>query len=296
MAALIPLAIKWSLILIVFAVGLQSTFRNASCLFRQPRQLLSLVVAMNVVMPLLVVALVPLFHVGVTLVALLTLAVSPVPPFLPNKAINAGGDANYTIGLLAATCLLAVVTVPLAVKVGELMLGRSSAVPAQRIVMQVLVGVLVPLLAGLLVRRWLPTLAQRTARPLSVAATVLLVVSFLPVLVQASGAMLALVGKGTVVAFALFAAIGLLVGHWLGGPHPDDRSVLALATACRHPGIAIALAHATFPEQKQVGPAVLVYLAVSGLICAPYLHWVKRRSASRAETEQHEREGSAHTG
>ena len=34
-------------------------------------------------------------------VALLALAISPVPPLLPGKEFKAGGRASYTIGLLA---------------------------------------------------------------------------------------------------------------------------------------------------------------------------------------------------
>jgi BASS family bile acid:Na+ symporter len=82
-------------------------------------------------------------------------------------------------------------------------------------------------------------------------------------------------GNGMLLAFAAFVATGLLVGHLLGGPEPENRVVLALATASRHPGIAIALAQSAFPAQKLVVPAVLAYLLVSAVVSAAYLRWTK---------------------
>jgi BASS family bile acid:Na+ symporter len=72
----------------------------------------------------------------------------------------------------------------------------------------------------------------------------------------------------------------LLVGHLLGGPEPENRVVLGLATASRHPGIAIALAQSAFPAQKLVAPAVLAYLLVGALVSAVYLRWTKHAAAT----------------
>jgi BASS family bile acid:Na+ symporter len=77
----------------------------------------------------------------------------------------------------------------------------------------------------------------------------------------------------------VFALVGLAAGHLLGGPDPENRIVLALSTATRHPGIAIAIAAANFPDQKAAPAAVLLYLIVSALVAKPYLTWVKRRRA-----------------
>jgi len=52
--------------------------------------------------------------------------------------------------------------------------------------------------------------------------------------------------------------------------------VLALCTASRHPGIAIAIAAANFPDQKRVPAAVLLYLIVNGILSGPYLKWTRQ--------------------
>jgi hypothetical protein len=58
------------------------------------------------------------------------------------------------------------------------------------------------------------------------------------ILFTAAPHILALIGSGTLIAFATFMLVGLAVGHWLGGPEAEDRTALAYSSASRHPGIA----------------------------------------------------------
>src|SRR3954464_4501932 len=105
---LILVALKASLICMVFARGLSAKPREALYLFRRPGQLARMITAMHVIMPLLVIAAVGAFPLDVPVkIALLALAASPVPPMLPRQALRAGGSREYVIGLLVSTCLLA---------------------------------------------------------------------------------------------------------------------------------------------------------------------------------------------
>jgi bile acid:Na+ symporter, BASS family len=102
-------------------------------------------------------------------------------------------------------------------------------------------------------------------------------VSVLPVLFTAWPAIVSRIGNGTILAIAAFVLIGLAIGQALGGPEPDDRTVLALCTATRHPGIAMAIAHANFPDEKLVPAAVILYFIVSAILTIPYVTWRRRR-------------------
>jgi BASS family bile acid:Na+ symporter len=62
----------------------------------------------------------------------------------------------------------------------------------------------------------------------------------------------------------------------LGGPDPRDRVVLALATATRHPGIALAIGTTNFPEQKAVLPTILLYVLLVAILTFPYVLWRER--------------------
>jgi BASS family bile acid:Na+ symporter len=85
-----------------------------------------------------------------------------------------------------------------------------------------------------------------------------------------------------VLALAAFVAIGLVAGHLLGGPDPGDRMVLALATASRHPGVALAIAAANFPQESRVMGAILLYFLISLIVEVAYLAWRRRQLAGVA--------------
>ncbi len=70
---------------------------------------------------------------------------------------------------------------------------------------------------------------------------------------------LPLLGQGTLAAIIVFILLALASGHLLGGPTADNRTVLAMMSSSRHPGVALAIAGANFPSQKLViaAPAAL---------------------------------------
>jgi BASS family bile acid:Na+ symporter len=69
-----------------------------------------------------------------------------------------------------------------------------------------------------------------------------------------------LIGSGAALSIAMVVVIAIAAGHWLGGPDPDERSTLALASAMRHPGIAMAIASLNVPQEPRVPAAVILYL------------------------------------
>ncbi len=283
LATLIPLVLKTSIVLTVFGLALNATIDDALYLFRRRSELVRSLVSMNVVMPVFAAALAVAFNLHPAVeIALITLAVSPVPPILPKKELKAGGHASYAIGLLIAAAVLAIVFVPVGVELLGRVLGRSMHMSVSNIAQLVLLTVLLPLAAGIAVRNFAPRLADRIARPISLVAAVLLIASALPLVFTAWPAITSLIGNGTIIAIAAFVIIGLTAGHLLGGPEEDDRTVLALSTASRHPGIAMAIASANFPGQKLVFGAVLLYMIVNAIVSLPYLNWRRRHHAGIA--------------
>jgi len=279
--SLIPLVLKASIFLTVFALGLQATFADATFLFRRPKLLIRGFVSMNVVMPLLALVLVMTFHLNPAVkIALVALSVSPVPPIFPKNALKAGGKENYTIGLLVATVVLAIVAIPIALEIFQRVTGVPLYMSALSVAVKVFATVLTPLLAGIVVRAISASFANRVTRPIGTLASVLLILGVLPVLFVVMKAILPFLGDGTLLSLAAFALIGYFVGYLFGGPDPERRSVLSLATASRHPGLALAIAQANFPEQKLVGPLVLLYLIVSGIVTALAPKLISKKTAT----------------
>jgi BASS family bile acid:Na+ symporter len=238
---------------------------------------------MNVVMPLFALLMVLNFRLDPAVtIALVALSVSPVPPFFPKTALKAGGEENYTVGLLVAVGLLAIIVVPVTMAIFQRVVYVPLQMPVRDVAVLVLRTIVVPLLAGIAIRAFAPAFAGRTAKPIGTLATVLLVLSVLAVLFGSARAMLSLIGNGTILACVAFALVGLIVGYLFGGPDKEKRRVLSLATAARHPGMAAAIAHINFPDQKLALPAIALYLIVSGILSG----LASRRITAHQATEE----------
>ncbi|KAF0136276.1 MAG: hypothetical protein FD148_267 [Methylocystaceae bacterium] len=92
---LILIALKASIALSVFAIGLDSQPNDATYLLRRPARLARSLVAMDIIMPVVAVAIVAAFNLPEAIeVSLVALAVSPAPPILPKKQIKAHGEPS----------------------------------------------------------------------------------------------------------------------------------------------------------------------------------------------------------
>jgi BASS family bile acid:Na+ symporter len=283
LAALLVLILKASIAVLVFTVGLQTAPRELTLLLRSPWRLVRALVSMNLVMLALAVAIALLFPlqpaVKLTLVAL---ALSPVPPVLPKKLLKAGGGHDYVMALLFSASVFAILWIPFAGEVLDRIFPADIAIPPLAVAKLVAMTVLGPTLAGVVVRLLAPAVAERIGDPLGKVATLLLLAGLVLLLVKAAPAMLALLGDGTLLAIVAFIVLGLAAGHLIGGPTPGDRSALALATASRHPGVALTIAQITFPAEKSVLAALLLYLVAGIFVTLPYVRW--RRKAIDQET------------
>jgi BASS family bile acid:Na+ symporter len=269
--ALIKLGVTVSIALTVFAIGLETAARDLMSFLRRPELMIRSLLAMGVIMPLVAVAIATAFRLEQAVsVALVALALSPVPPILPRQQLSVSDDEPFVLGLLTIGSAVSIVVAPLVLELLGRAFGRELAIAPRVIAAVLATTVFLPIAAGQLLHRLWPS-AARLIRPVAAnAAGGLLAVLVLVLIVVARRPIWDLVGNGTLLAMVFFAAIGLLVGHLLGGPDRGDRAVLALATASRHPGVAIAIAGST-TQVQHVGAAVLLYLIVSGLVAAPYV-------------------------
>lgn len=282
LAELVLLVLKSSITVMVFSVGLGAMPRELTALLRSPAKLVGSLVSMNLVMlaiALAIALLLPLHH--AVKVVLIALALSPVPPLLPRKLIKAGGGHDYVMALLFSASVFAIFWIPFAAAVLDRFFPADIRIPPLAVASLVSTTVFGPTLAGMLVRAFAPGLAARLEGPLGKVASLLLLAATGLLLAKAAPAMMAQVGDGTLLAIALFVLLGLVVGHLIGGPAPGDRSVLALATASRHPAVAMGVARLVFPTENAVAAAVLLYVVVSIILTTPYIAW--RRKALSSE-------------
>jgi BASS family bile acid:Na+ symporter len=274
---LIPLLLTVSLALLVVAAGLASSRGNFVYVLSRPKLLLQAfgaIVAIPVIAAVIIIAIFPVSQAAKA--GILLMALSPVPPLMPGKALKAGGHTAYVYGLMATGAVFAVIFVPILGALAARFYAVHAQFPVGVVARNVFVGVTVPLIVGLVVGRLLfKGPSPKLTKAVTIAAYVLLVLAAVPIVIKVWPQMMALVGNGTVLAMALVALAALLGGHFLGGDDMADRSSLAIAASMRHPGIALALAGANHANEA-VSAAVLLFLIVGFLLLIPYQMIVRR--------------------
>jgi hypothetical protein len=69
--------------------------------------------------------------------------------------------------------------------------------------------------------------------------------------------MISLMRGEAMLAIFVTAALAIAAGHWLRGPNPSDRAILAFASAIATPGLSLAVATANVPEGPRTLAAIL---------------------------------------
>ena len=273
------LVFQISLLSTVLVFGLKATLTDLRYLISRPGLLTRSLAAVFVVMPALAVALDRCFNFPPTVeIAIVALAISPLPPVLPAREAKAGAHQSYGLGLMVLLALLSIGIVPLAAEILGVLFGRRYDVAPGGIAVVILTTVLAPLAVGVAIHAVAPRVAERVVKPITLAAKVMIPLAALALLIIAAPALWRLITNGTILAIVVFLAVGFAVGHTLGGPEPDHAAVLAFSTACRHPGIALSIAASNYPDQR-FAATILLYLITAFVLGLPYSAWHRRRAA-----------------
>lgn len=269
--------IQITIAILVLATGLSSSRNDLLWLLRRPALLGRSFAAMYLFVPLVAVAIVSIFDVPLnTRAALLFLSISSGAPLLPKRLIWHGGDPAYVFSLVVVTSLLAIITVPISLLLLGHWLPTEISIEPDRVAATIFKTFLLPLAAGMLLRRFTPTIADRINEPLLKLSGIALLLGVLLIIVNSWRMLLAL-ALPTFLAFAGFTILSLAIGHLLGGP--EHHMSLAIACATRHIGLAMLVA------AKVQGPKTLAmvaaYLIVSTVVSMIYIRFIGHRRQLR---------------
>ncbi len=279
MTELLLIALKVSVGVLILAIGLGSTFADLLYIWRRPALLLRSLLAMYVLVPLAAVLLVGLLPVSAAVkAALLVLAVSAGAPLLPRKLGAFGSDA-YVFSLVVLSSLLAIVLVPAWVSLAADHFHVAGEIDPIVVAAVIAKSFLLPLVAGLVLRKLFPALAEASADRLMAVAGIVLTASALVLLATHWQVFMEMQNLGMLSLLLLLGA-ALAIGHAMGGPSADDRTALAISCATRHVGLAVLVA-SSFPGPKTT-VMIAAYIAASAAVSIPYLKWRRAVSARRA--------------
>ena len=242
MEQLFLLTLQTSLVLALVAVGLQSRWSDLSYALRRPALVLRAVVAVNVIVPLVAVLLVELFPLEpVVKAGIILMAVAPLAPAVPARMLKVGATPSFTVGLFVVLVLLSIVIVPITLAILSSIYPVHVRFAPEAAARLAVASILMPLIIGILVGTFFPTIAKRALKPARVLSSAGLLLCLVLITIMMWDEMTALLGNGALLVILLTIAAGLFAGHVLGGPERNDRAALSAAAALRHPGIAGAI-------------------------------------------------------
>ena len=273
---LVGLLVQGSMFLMIMAVAMQCQWREVAEQLRRPTFLLRALVAVNVVVPVTAVLLALAMGLPQPIAAgMLLMAVSPLAPLVPGNALKTGAARAYILAVYLLLVILAIPIVPITISIIDAIFDAEVHIPAATLAKIVFVSGVIPIVLGLVFAALSPRLALRAAGPVTLVANIILGLLVLLLLWMQGRIYLHMIGNGTVIAFALTVASGIVAGHLLGGKDPENRGALAIAAAIRHPGIALAIAHASGIRPE--GQAAIIFFLINGVIVVSiYLAWLKK--------------------
>jgi BASS family bile acid:Na+ symporter len=264
LAVVIPLA--------AFATGLQAPRASQHArLWRRPGQLGRDLLAVLILVPLWVIALVlvlplsPVFRAGL-LVSTLAVGIGPVAAM--KRMGPQAEEAREALDLNLIVLVVSLAFVPIAFAALAAVFHSDVHLGAGAVAKVVLGRALVPLLLGLGAARLWPGLATRIGPMMTRALNIVLLVLVIAA-IAVTWKQLAGVGAVGWAACALAALGAIAIGHLMGGRDPGTRAVVAAASVMRFPALALALASVTRQAQRLM-PVILAYVIAAFVLLSVY--------------------------
>ena len=206
---------------------------------------------------MLVLPLVPM--VSYARIGLMAMAICPGAPLLHKKITNMNANSSLAGSFQVTTSLFAILAVPLWVRILTKIYPAEVTISPTEILTQVTTVQFIPIVIGLVICQWIPTLADDLLEPVQkisslmfLGLVIVLLVIGLPKVLQ--------VGVLTTIAIILFIAASIIIGHYLGGPEPETRLTIALANSTRNTGLALAIVAINFEDTGILAEIVAIAL------------------------------------
>ena len=279
LSLIVPASLAWistfvinpMLGIIMFGMGLTLTEKDFKIVLSRPKDILIGCLAQFIVMPLLAWILTRAFSLPQEL-AIGVILVGCCPGGTASKVITylAKGDLALSVGMTAASTLLAPLLTPLLV---WLLAGTMVNVDTTGMLLSIVCVVILPIVGGLLCQRFIPKMTQRVTpylpafSSIAIALTVGIVVAHNADRLMTAGWLVVLI---VMIHNLLGLGIGYLVGRLLRLQQPKSVA-LSIEVGMQNSGLATSLAvmhFASFPLATIPGAVFSVWHNISGAIVA----------------------------
>jgi len=256
---------------IMFGMGLTLKAEDFRVVFSRPKDVLAGCLAQFTVMPLLAFLLARVFRLEPAL-AFGVILVGCCPGGTASNVITflAEGDLALSVGMTAVSTLLAPVLTPLLV---WLLAGETVDVDVIGMLLSILWVVILPIVLGLLVKRFWPRTTERASGYLPALSSIAICVIVL-IVVAANAHKLLDGGWVIMLVVVLHNVCGLAAGYLLGSMlhlSPAKRRAISIEVGMQNSGLASSLAtlhFAAYPLATIPGALFSVWHNISGAIVA----------------------------
>ena len=279
LALVVPASLSWigtwvinpMLGIIMFGMGLTLAPQDFKVVLSRPKDILIGCLTQFTVMPLLALGLTWAFSLPKEL-AIGVILVGCCPGGTASNVITylAKGDLALSVGMTAASTLLAPLLTPLLV---WLLAGTMVDVDAVGMLMSIVYVVIAPIVCGLLCQRFLPG-ATRSVKPYLPAFSSIVIALLVGIIVSHNADRLLVAGLLTVVVVMIHNILGLSIGFMIGRLlHLQKPKCVALSieVGMQNSGLASSLAvlhFATYPLAAIPGAVFSVWHNISGALVA----------------------------
>jgi BASS family bile acid:Na+ symporter len=271
--------VKVTIFALMLSTGINLSLEKMLSLWRKPGLLFRALLAVVVLVPLGVMVLLKLFELPpAVMTGLVLLAASPGAPLTTKRSQMAGARFRHSASLQLTLALLAVIITPLTLGLfSHIFPEMPSKVTVLEVARQVTMVQFLPVTLGLLLQKFGAKYAVAIAKPLTLIANGLFVLLIVLACIVGLPLMFRVWGL-PLIAIAIMVIVSLGIGHTLGGPDEDKRSILAISCIARNVGLALFIAILN-DVQQQVMPTLIAYLIVGAVLGLPYSLWTKRKLA-----------------
>lgn len=266
-----PTVINPLLGLVMFGMGLTLRLDDFRVVFSRPKDVITGCLAQFTVMPLLAWLLSRAFALDEAL-ALGVVLVGCCPGGTASNVITylAKGDLALSVGMTGVSTLLAPVMTPLLV---WLLAGKSVDVDVTSMFLSILWVVILPIVAGLAVKRLWPQQMERATGYLPALSSIA-IAAIVSIIIASNAHKLLSGGLIIVLVVVLHNLCGLAIGYFIGrllGLASSKRRAIAIEVGMQNSGLASSLAtlhFAAYPMATIPGAVFSVWHNISGAVVA----------------------------
>jgi BASS family bile acid:Na+ symporter len=242
------------------SIGLGVTFAEIGAVARNCALVLRAALANYLFVPVIVVALLIMFHAhSMVRAGFLLAAVCPGAPYGPPLTAMAKGNVGTAVGLMVILAWSSPIIAPLLIqRLLPRMVGNATLkVDGGKMIGILLVSQFVPLCLGLALNQLRPKLAAYLKKPANSLNAFLSLAAF-GVIIAVQFRMLANIRLFGCIGMFILVIATLVAGWAMAGPGNDAGKAMTLTTVARNVGVSLVIATVSFPGTPAI-TAVLTY-------------------------------------